>query len=134
MGCRTTSAVLKRLIAIPSIPSSRATASFLFTLTGLARLRDGVSLDASRAEMTTLIAELSRFPQAEIVWAQEEPKNMGAWSFVEPNIEWVLQHLAPPRGIRPRYVGRPASAATATGQASKHSQEQKTMVAQALSE
>ena len=41
-----------------------------------------------------LITELSRFPQAEMVWAQEEPKNMGAWSFIEPNIEWVLQHTA----------------------------------------
>ncbi|HEY7084736.1 MAG TPA: 2-oxoglutarate dehydrogenase E1 component [Hyphomicrobiaceae bacterium] len=80
-----------------------------------------------------LITELSRFPQAEIVWAQEEPKNMGAWSFVEPNIEWVLQRLEPPRTQRARYVGRAASAATATGLASKHHQEQKTLVAQALS-
>jgi 2-oxoglutarate dehydrogenase E1 component len=80
-----------------------------------------------------LITELGRFPQAEIVWAQEEPKNMGAWSFVEPNIEWVLQHLEPTRSIRPRYVGRPATAATATGLASKHNQEQKALVAQALS-
>ena len=80
-----------------------------------------------------LITELSRFPQAEIVWAQEEPKNMGAWSFVEPNIEWVLQHLEPARNVRPRYVGRPATAATATGLASKHNQEQKALVAQALS-
>jgi 2-oxoglutarate dehydrogenase E1 component len=79
-----------------------------------------------------LIAELSRFPQAEIVWAQEEPKNMGAWSFVEPNIEWVLQHLEPPRSVRPRYVGRPASAATATGLASKHNQEQKAITELAL--
>jgi 2-oxoglutarate dehydrogenase E1 component len=80
-----------------------------------------------------LITELSRFPHAEIVWAQEEPKNMGAWSFVEPNIEWVLQRLEPPRDVRARYVGRPASAATATGLASKHNQEQKTLIAQALS-
>jgi 2-oxoglutarate dehydrogenase E1 component len=80
-----------------------------------------------------LITELSRFPQAEIVWAQEEPKNMGAWSFVEPNIEWVLQRLEPPRAQRARYVGRAASAATATGLASKHNQEQKALVAQALS-
>src|SRR6516225_166004 len=79
-----------------------------------------------------LISELSRFPQAEIVWAQEEPKNMGAWSFVEPNIEWVLQRLEPPRDHRARYVGRAASAATATGLASKHNQEQKALVAQAL--
>ena len=74
-----------------------------------------------------LITELSRFADAEIVWAQEEPKNMGAWSFVEPNIEWVLQHTGS-RVVRPRYVGRAASAATATGLASKHSQEQKTLV------
>ena len=40
----------------------------------------------------------------------------------------------PPRSARPRYVGRPASAATATGLASKHNQEQKTLVAQALSD
>jgi 2-oxoglutarate dehydrogenase E1 component len=58
---------------------------------------------------------------------------MGAWSFVEPNIEWVLQHLEAPRSVRARYVGRPATAATATGLASKHNQEQKTLVAQALS-
>jgi 2-oxoglutarate dehydrogenase E1 component len=80
-----------------------------------------------------LITELSRFPQAEIVWAQEEPKNMGAWSFVEPNIEWVLQHSGASH-LRARYAGRPASAATATGLASKHNQEQKALVAQALSD
>ena len=78
-----------------------------------------------------LVTELSRFPKAEVVWAQEEPKNMGAWSFVEPNIEWVLQHT-PIANTRARYVGRPASAATATGLASKHNQEQKTLVEQAL--
>ena len=58
---------------------------------------------------------------------------MGAWSFIEPNIEWVLQHTAL-ASTRPRYVGRPASAATATGLASKHNQEQKALVAQALSD
>jgi 2-oxoglutarate dehydrogenase E1 component len=78
-----------------------------------------------------LIAELGRFSQAEIVWAQEEPKNMGAWSFVEPNIEWVLQHTGA-KNTRPHYVGRAASAATATGLASKHSQEQKALVQAAL--
>ena len=81
-----------------------------------------------------LLTELSRFPQADIVWAQEEPKNMGAWSFVEPNIEWVLQHLEPERNVRPGYAGRPASASTATGLASKHNQEQKALVMQALSD
>ena len=79
-----------------------------------------------------LVTELSRFPKADVVWAQEEPKNMGAWSFVEPNLEWTLQHT-PVANTRPRYVGRNASAATATGLASKHNLEQKTLVEQALS-
>ncbi len=58
--------------------------------------------------------EFSRFPNAEIVWCQEEPKNMGAWSFVQPYIEWVLDQMGR-AGDRPRYVGRAASASTATG-------------------
>ncbi|MFZ4809628.1 MAG: 2-oxoglutarate dehydrogenase E1 component, partial [Hyphomicrobiaceae bacterium] len=78
-----------------------------------------------------LIAELSRFPQAEYVWCQEEPKNMGAWSFVEPNVEWVLEHVGG-KYRRLRYVGRPASASTATGQLSKHNQEQKALVTESL--
>ena len=78
-----------------------------------------------------LIGELARFPNSEVVWAQEEPKNMGAWSFMEPNLEWVLQHLEL-AAKRPLYVGRPASAATATGLASRHNQEQKALLAQAL--
>jgi 2-oxoglutarate dehydrogenase E1 component len=78
-----------------------------------------------------LVNELSRFPGAEVVWCQEEPMNMGAWNYIEPNIEWVLQHT-PIAKTRARYVGRKPSAATATGQASKHSQEQKALVEQAL--
>jgi 2-oxoglutarate dehydrogenase E1 component len=78
-----------------------------------------------------LIQELQRFPNADIVWCQEEPRNMGAWSFIEPNIEWVLQHIHAST-TRAKYAGRPASASTATGQLSKHIQEQKTLVNQAL--
>jgi 2-oxoglutarate dehydrogenase E1 component len=78
-----------------------------------------------------LMHELGRFPQADFVWAQEEPKNMGAWSFIEPNLEWVLERIES-KVKRAVYAGRPASAATATGQASKHSQEQKALVEQAL--
>jgi 2-oxoglutarate dehydrogenase E1 component len=63
--------------------------------------------------------ELSRFKQAEIVWCQEEPRNMGAWSFVESYIEWVLNNIGAIHR-RPRYAGRPAAAATATGLMSKH--------------
>ncbi|MBI1260435.1 MAG: 2-oxoglutarate dehydrogenase E1 component [Rhizobiales bacterium] len=70
----------------------------------------------------SLITELSRFPQAEFVWCQEEPKNMGGWSFMEPNIEWVLGHIGT-RFRRATYAGRAASASTATGLMSKHIQE-----------
>jgi 2-oxoglutarate dehydrogenase E1 component len=78
-----------------------------------------------------LVAELGRFPNAEVVWAQEEPRNMGPWSFVEHNIEWVLEHTNA-RTKRPRYVGRSASASTATGLASRHTAEQKALVAEAI--
>jgi 2-oxoglutarate dehydrogenase E1 component len=78
-----------------------------------------------------LIQELGRFKEAEIVWCQEEPKNMGAWSFIEPNIEWVLDHIQA-KHRRPRYVGRPSSAATATGLMSKHQRELKAFVDEAL--
>ena len=56
-----------------------------------------------------LIAGAGRFPNAGIVWCQEEPKNMGAWTFIEPNIEWVLEHIAG-KTRRARYAGRAASA------------------------
>ncbi|WP_414464248.1 2-oxoglutarate dehydrogenase E1 component [Hyphomicrobium sp. DY-1] len=78
-----------------------------------------------------LINELGRFKFAEIVWCQEEPKNMGAWYFMDANIEWVLNHLGYIHR-RPRYAGRPASAATATGLLSQHIKEQTALVADAL--
>ncbi|HUG62558.1 MAG TPA: 2-oxoglutarate dehydrogenase E1 component, partial [Methylomirabilota bacterium] len=66
-----------------------------------------------------LVGELARFTQAEIVWCQEEPKNMGGWSFAEPYLEWVLKQIGA-KHQRPRYAGRAPSAATATGLMSKH--------------
>ncbi|MET0347491.1 MAG: 2-oxoglutarate dehydrogenase E1 component, partial [Methyloceanibacter sp.] len=78
-----------------------------------------------------LIHELSRFKDAEMVWCQEEPKNMGAWSFIEPNLEWVLDHIGA-RHRRVRYAGRPRSAATATGMMSKHMHELKALLEEAL--
>ncbi len=78
-----------------------------------------------------LISELGRFKFAEIVWCQEEPKNMGAWSFMDSNIEWVLSHLGYIHR-RPRYAGRAASASPATGQLSKHLTEQAALVTDAL--
>src|SRR5271168_2081205 len=69
--------------------------------------------------LRALVKELSRFTDPEVVWCQEEPKNMGAWTFVEPCLEWVLAQVGG-KAKRPRYAGRPASAATATGLMSKH--------------
>ena len=61
-----------------------------------------------------LLDELNRFKGADMVWCQEEPKNMGAWAFIQPYIDWVLDQMGK-GNERPRYVGRPASASTATG-------------------
>jgi 2-oxoglutarate dehydrogenase E1 component len=61
-----------------------------------------------------LLDELSRFKNAEIIWCQEEPKNMGAWAFIQPYVEWVFDQMGR-TGQRVRYTGRPASASTATG-------------------
>jgi 2-oxoglutarate dehydrogenase E1 component len=69
--------------------------------------------------LKALAQELARFKKADIIWCQEEPKNMGPWTFVEPYLEWVLGQ-AGNASKRPRYVGRAASAATATGLMSKH--------------
>jgi 2-oxoglutarate dehydrogenase E1 component len=78
-----------------------------------------------------LVQELSRFKQAEIVWCQEEPRNMGAWFFVDTFIEWVLNQIGA-KHRRPRYAGRPASAATATGLMSKHLAQLKQFLDDAL--
>jgi 2-oxoglutarate dehydrogenase E1 component len=72
--------------------------------------------------VASLMKELSRFPQADMVWCQEEPRNMGAWSFVDWNIEKTLEKLET-RAKRPRYVGRPASASTAAGTMTLHNRE-----------
>ncbi len=79
----------------------------------------------------SLVKELERFKSAEMIWCQEEPKNQGAWSFIEPNIEWVLNRIGA-RHSRPRYVGRPTSASPATGLASQHKQQQDALVDEAL--
>jgi len=79
----------------------------------------------------SLVKELERFPQAEMVWCQEEPKNQGGWTFVEPNIEWVLGRIKA-KHTRPVYVGRAASASPATGLASTHKAQQQALVDEAL--
>ncbi len=78
-----------------------------------------------------LIDELSRFKNAEIVWAQEEPSNMGAWTFVNDRLEHVISDIGA-KQTRPIYVGRPAAASPATGSNKRHRIEQATLVDEAL--
>jgi 2-oxoglutarate dehydrogenase E1 component len=79
----------------------------------------------------SLVKELERFKGAEIVWCQEEPKNQGGWTFVEPNLEWVLTRIGA-KHKRAVYAGRAASASPATGLASRHKAEQEALVNEAL--
>ena len=79
----------------------------------------------------SLTRELARFKNAEMVWCQEEPKNQGAWFFVEPNIEWVLTRIGATH-TRATYAGRPASASPATGLGSQHKAEQEALIGAAL--
>ena len=79
----------------------------------------------------SVVKEPSRFKNAEVVWCQEEPKNQGAWTFIEPNIEWVLGRIKAKHG-RPTYAGRAASASPATGLASAHKAQQAALIDDAL--
>ena len=80
----------------------------------------------------SMVKELERFKGAEMIWCQEEPKNQGAWTFIEPNIEWVLTRIGA-KHTRPIYVGRATSASPATGLASEHKAQQAALVNEALS-
>jgi 2-oxoglutarate dehydrogenase E1 component len=78
-----------------------------------------------------LAHELARFTKAEFVWCQEEPMNMGAWTFAQPGIERVLDFIKA-KSPKLRYTGRPASASTATGLMSRHLKELKAFLDEAL--
>jgi 2-oxoglutarate dehydrogenase E1 component len=79
--------------------------------------------------VTAIKETLTRYPNAkELVWCQEEPKNMGGWTFMEGKFEDLI-----PRGDLLRYVGRAESASPATGNYSVHVKEQEKLVGEALS-
>ena len=79
-----------------------------------------------------LVKRLKAMPKLETaVWAQEEPKNNGAWSFAEPLLECCLDE-AGFKGLRPQYAGRDAGASPATGLAKRHAAEQAALIAAAL--
>jgi 2-oxoglutarate dehydrogenase E1 component len=74
---------------------------------------------------------LSQYPNAEVVWCQEEPENMGAWQFVDRRIDKALGAISV-KAKRPIYIGRPESASPATGSARTHLKEQADLVDRAL--
>jgi 2-oxoglutarate dehydrogenase E1 component len=78
-----------------------------------------------------LAQELNRFPKAELIWCQEEPKNQGAWNFIKPRIEDTVTKLGGQGS--PRYVGRPEYASTAAGQMKQHLAELAAFLNEALS-
>jgi 2-oxoglutarate dehydrogenase E1 component len=79
-----------------------------------------------------MLKRLRAIPNLEqLVWAQEEPKNDGAWAFVEELLETCLND-AGFKGMRPRYAGRDAAASPATGLAKRHAAEQAALIAEAL--
>ena len=79
----------------------------------------------------SMMKEMERFIDAEVIWCQEEPKNQGGWTFVEPNIEWILTRIGA-KHTRPVYVGRQASASPATGLSSQHKAQQDALINDAL--
>jgi len=79
-----------------------------------------------------LVKRLKSMPRlTDLVWAQEEPKNNGAWLFVEDLLEQCLAE-AGFKGMRPQYAGRDSSASPATGLAKRHAAEQAALIAAAL--
>ena len=76
--------------------------------------------------------ELSRFPFAEFIWCQEEPRNMGAWTFIIEPMQYLFQEAGRDE-LRIGFVGRQAAASPATGLMSRHIEEQAGLINQALS-
>jgi 2-oxoglutarate dehydrogenase E1 component len=77
-----------------------------------------------------LTAEIARFKNAELFWCQEEPENMGAWSFLEPRINGLISEAG--RNMHIRYIGRRVAASPAAGYLKIHEREQKQVIEDAL--
>jgi len=79
----------------------------------------------------SLGAELGRYSRADVVWCQEEARNMGAWTFVDRRIEELLATL-PVAAKRPIYAGRLEAASPATGLLQRHLKQQAKLIDEAL--
>jgi 2-oxoglutarate dehydrogenase E1 component len=83
---------------------------------------------------TKVASFLAGFPKIrDVVWCQEEPKNNGAWTFVAPHLEDIVEELGL-RNLPVRYAGRPEKASPATGSPKRHQAEQSEIIKQVLSE
>ncbi|UEM20379.1 2-oxoglutarate dehydrogenase E1 component [Skermanella mucosa] len=80
---------------------------------------------------TSLTRELSRYANADVVWCQEEPRNMGAWTFIDRRLEDCMV-AAQLKASRPLYAGRIEAASPATGLLKRHNREQAQLVDEAL--
>jgi 2-oxoglutarate dehydrogenase E1 component len=78
-----------------------------------------------------IIDVMKRYKNADVVWCQEEPKNMGAWFFINPLLEETLVGIGH-KVTRPVYAGRPPAASPATGYLKMHNEQQQQLVAEAL--
>lgn len=81
-----------------------------------------------------IIEEIERYPNAEVCWCQEEPENMGSWSFVLPLFIELLKKVKgnKHKQVLPLYAGRNAAASPATGHGKKHIEQQDKLVKDAL--
>jgi len=78
-----------------------------------------------------ILDEVVRYPNAQVIWCQEEPANMGGWTFALPRLVNILEELERAVFV-PTYVGRKAAASPATGKFKTHVEEQERLVEQAL--
>ena len=91
----------------------------------LLRIEELYPLPAQR-----IAEEMARFPNAEWVWCQEEPENMGAWTYMAPRLRNLQQELGVTEGVR--YIGRAAAASPAVGSSTRHKEQTLAMLTEAF--
>ncbi|OAB55217.1 hypothetical protein AY600_02275 [Phormidium willei BDU 130791] len=135
-----------RILAEPALPSDKAEARQVVLCSGKVyydlleerEKRGQTDVHLLRMEQLypfpadALTHELDGYQHCELVWCQEEPRNMGAWSFAAEFIEEIAGELGFEKP-RPRYAGRRVAASPATGQHSRHVEQQAELVDRALS-
>jgi 2-oxoglutarate dehydrogenase E1 component len=134
-----------RILAEPKLPGKKKDAKQVVLCSGKVyydlleerERRDQTDVHILRLEQLypfpadALEQELKGYEHCTLVWCQEEPRNMGAWSFVSEFVEEIAGEMGF-KDARPRYAGRRVAASPATGQHSRHVREQEELVDQAL--